>query len=1425
MRTGRIGLFAVLLLAAICSLAPAATYVMSDFETVPDFEQWEPTGEPSAATLTRTAGHETHGTYSCRCRMPHPTNWPGMYLVNLPMTDWSAYDVLRMDFENPNSFALLLHVEISDSVQGSAWAKRYYTERTVVPGGTTVEIALHDLPRNDSTGDVDTAHIERFLFYATGFDSETDMYCDYVRLETIEDDPWADAARDIYKFDLGTEDSPRWPDFFRVTASDNYPVAGGCWGWSGGDSRYGSDVGGPDKLCRDCVRPDVWAGAGRQLDFRLDLPNSTYGVYVIARSGEWHSMPVRGWQIWAEGNLEVDIPMDASTFYSTSYYYRGRDDDYPLGVSYWERYVEPNFPAYSFTATVSDGSLDLRFADCWAYALIVYPTSESAEMTARIAGWEADRRAEFAATYYVNEPDSLTFVPTPEETARGYAAWPAPTLDPCCPDTLPPAPRPALALGAAATRGEHRAVAFAIRPLAELTDVSLSIGSLTDGDGHTIPSASITPHYVRYMATPNSEFFSPVLYWKPHLLQTDFPIAVPEQVTKQFWLEIRVPKTQEGGTYSGTVTVHTSAADLEVPLTVEVWPFELDAANEMSYGWYYMGPDERYCFKDFPSLPTAGDDMLRLDFADMKEHGFNAVQFPSPICVTIDPDTGWVGIVDVREYDRYVAAMEDTGFGGQWKGQIGTLSVANQILRHSSVTEFDANFNAAFKEVLSAMQSSCNHDGYQIAFYLVDEPRETGIQPWNRNFADTLAYCELANEVWQPVTSTVTVMADSHSGVDYTPIADETDIIQTHPWAQSAGLIAAAESQSKPIWFYNIWDEEMWDQARWGDLRFAYGFYQYLVGDGAWQWHFDWLDGEMWDPFPYSPFNNHWHYTYPSPDGPVPTLKYAWASHGITDYRYAATLDRLAGIARTSGDPALEAWAEDADALLAALLADIPAYPVGTEEHFGGVAEGSSYLADLEVALDGYREQIATLIAQYYGELPSQECEVVSSEAPDSLIWGEEAAVEITYRNLTGKTWGIEDEYALLPADGADRWGVPLENLGGNTPSGETYTFCFGVTAPPWTTFAYPTDAGLTTPAELDALPCDWTLCLGSDPLVGSLAEHEIVVSRFGDVHPGTSSEWARTEIEQCAGRIPFIVQGYSDGWYHGDWTLNRAAMAVFIARAAEYEVTPPDHDPFPDVSTQSWAAAEIAACYNHGVVQGYPDGFYRPGATITRDQMAAYLQRARGFTLPTLTQPQFADVPVDFWAAREIGACVDNDVIKGYADGFYRPQLAVNRDQMAVFVYRAFVQTTAAVVVLGGPAVTDFDLGSEILLPGEATYYGWPSASSGAQENPGWAYIAFDAERLDSSLSLEGNFTVTFRLLDSVGEWVAESVVPLSQAAIEAAKAAVAGAGGRPHLVVGWDIPGGLPEGTYEVHLDSTKGEPNVWEDVELAIEGAGSP
>ena len=41
------------------------------------------------------------------------------------------------------------------------------------------------------------------------------------------------------------------------------------------------------------------------------------------------------------------------------------------------------------------------------------------------------------------------------------------------------------------------------------------------------------------------------------------------------------------------------------------------------------------------------------------------------------------------------------------------------------------------------------------------------------------------------------------------------------------------------------------------------------------------------------------------------------------------------------------------------------------------------------------------------------------------------------------------------------------------------------------------------------------------------------------------------------------------------------------------------------------WSYKHIEYCVEHGVVQGYDDGIYRPDWDVTRDQMAVYVARA----------------------------------------------------------------------------------------------------------------------------------------------------------------------------------------------------------------------
>jgi hypothetical protein len=101
-------------------------------------------------------------------------------------------------------------------------------------------------------------------------------------------------------------------------------------------------------------------------------------------------------------------------------------------------------------------------------------------------------------------------------------------------------------------------------------------------------------------------------------------------------------------------------------------------------------------------------------------------------------------------------------------------------------------------------------------------------------------------------------------------------------------------------------------------------------------------------------------------------------------------------------------------------------------------------------------------------------------------------------------------------------------------------------------------------------------------------------------------------------------VQGYPGGNYQPDTVVNRGQMAVYIARAMVSPSgdavipDPPEGPAFTDVSAAndwSWCYQHVEYLSDEGIVQGYWDGSYRPEQSVTRDQMAVYI--ARAFHLP----------------------------------------------------------------------------------------------------------------------------------------------------------------------------------------------------------------
>ena len=241
----------------------------------------------------------------------------------------------------------------------------------------------------------------------------------------------------------------------------------------------------------------------------------------------------------------------------------------------------------------------------------------------------------------------------------------------------------------------------------------------------------------------------------------------------------------------------------------------------------------------------------------------------------------------------------------------------------------------------------------------------------------------------------------------------------------------------------------------------------------------------------------------------------------------------------------------------------------------------------------------------------------------------------------------------------------------------------------PWAQpYVYGTSVVLTAVPGQGAKFSGWSGAISSSEAVVSVeimgptsvtAVFEPLVD-FSDIE---GDHWAIAAIAACidAG----IVFGYDDGLYRPELKVSRAAMAVYIARgiAGGQENVPagPEEPTFPDVGVDHWAYDGIEYAVAANVVTGYGDGSYQPSWTVTRAQMAVFVARAivdptgeeglSDYTPPA--EPTFTDVPTTYWCFAHVEYLAENNIVSGYADGYYRPTSEVTRDQMAIYISRAF--------------------------------------------------------------------------------------------------------------------------------------------------------
>lgn len=108
---------------------------------------------------------------------------------------------------------------------------------------------------------------------------------------------------------------------------------------------------------------------------------------------------------------------------------------------------------------------------------------------------------------------------------------------------------------------------------------------------------------------------------------------------------------------------------------------------------------------------------------------------------------------------------------------------------------------------------------------------------------------------------------------------------------------------------------------------------------------------------------------------------------------------------------------------------------------------------------------------------------------------------------------------------------------------------------------------------------------------------------------------------------------------------------------------------PFTDVDTAKWYHLSIDYVLTHKMMNGVSSRAFAPNANLTRGMLVQILYNLEG--KPKGTAANFSDVQADAWYAEAVGWAASSKVVTGYADGTFRPNAAVTREQAAAILYR----------------------------------------------------------------------------------------------------------------------------------------------------------
>ena len=192
-------------------------------------------------------------------------------------------------------------------------------------------------------------------------------------------------------------------------------------------------------------------------------------------------------------------------------------------------------------------------------------------------------------------------------------------------------------------------------------------------------------------------------------------------------------------------------------------------------------------------------------------------------------------------------------------------------------------------------------------------------------------------------------------------------------------------------------------------------------------------------------------------------------------------------------------------------------------------------------------------------------------------------------------------------------------------------------------------------------------------------------------VTPGVAPDmaadhWAAEAVKNLIDKG--IVSGDTSGNIRPNDNITREEVAKIVAVAQGLTIEGDASNVTDSASVSDWAKPYVSAVVKAGAFSGNADGSFAPKVAITREQFAAVIVRAYGFGEST-DELKFADAGELTWSKGLVAKAVELGIVTGYGDNSFRPGAQITRAEAFTMLTRA-MNLKAALEEAAGIAPTE---------------------------------------------------------------------------------------------------------------------------------------